>query len=128
MKTNMSIYLAEDDEDDAMLFKEAIAGMSSGVYLTILCNGDKLMKLLAVNEVLPDVIFLDLNMPLKDGFKCLEEIKEHTAWRNIRTVILSTTSDDRQVKKCYSLGADTFITKSPNYHEYRLNIERCLLK
>lgn len=127
MKTNLLIFLAEDDEDDASLFKDALSELESSANLTILVDGEKLVKLLETNEILPDIIFLDLNMPKKNGFECLEEIKSNSLWKKIKTIILSTTSDDVQIKKCYFLGADMFISKHSDYNQFKLNLERCLL-
>lgn len=126
MKKNLSIFLAEDDEDDALFFKEAVTELISNVNLTILINGEKLLSQLEKIEVLPDVIFLDLNMPIKNGFECLQEIKSNSLWKEIRTIILSTTSDIAQINKCYFLGADIFLTKAADYDEFKLNIKRCL--
>lgn len=127
MKRNITILLAEDDEDDAMLFSDAISEMHLGIDLTILCNGEKLMEHLELNEFLPDIIFLDLNMPKKNGFDCLREIKNHSSWKNIRTIILSTTSNEAQIKDCYSLGADMFLTKPGSFDKLKSNLIRCLI-
>jgi DNA-binding response OmpR family regulator len=126
MKTNITIFLAEDDEDDAILFSDAISELLSDFDLTILCNGEKLMKHLETIQFLPDIIFLDLNMPVKNGFECLTEIKSHSSWKGIRTIILSTTSDDAQIKYCYSLGADMFLTKPHSYDKLKLYLKQCL--
>jgi len=121
------IFLAEDDEDDALFFTQAVSELSLDISLTILCNGDKLIKQLEKHDVLPDIIFLDLNMPLKDGLECLREIKTHSLWKAIKIIMLSTTSDKAQIAKCYSLGADIFVTKAPNFNIFKLNLEACLL-
>jgi CheY-like chemotaxis protein len=97
MKANITIFLAEDDEDDVMFFSDAINDLPIEVNLTILCNGEKLMEHLESIEILPDIIFLDLNMPKKDGFDCLKEIKTHSSWKGIKTIVLSTTCDDAQI-------------------------------
>lgn len=127
MKTQLSIFLAEDDEDDALFFKEILSELISNATLTILIDGEKLLKQLEKNEILPDIIFLDLNMPKKNGFECLKEIKSNLLWKGIKTIILSTTSDTIQINKCYSLGADLFLTKFSNQHEFKLNLKRCFL-
>jgi len=122
----MIIFLAEDDEDDALFFKEAVSELLSNADLMIFTNGEKLMNQLDTNEVLPDIIFLDLNMPKKNGFECLKEIKSNSSLKAIKTIILSTTSDDVQIKKCDSLGADMFLTKVNSYNKFKLILESCL--
>jgi len=127
VRSNISIFLAEDDDDDASLFKEAVTELVSDVNLVILSNGEQLMRQLETNEQLPDIIFLDLNMPVKNGLDCLKEIKSSSLWKSIKVVVLSTTSDDIQIKKCYSLGADVFVTKPPSYDKLKLHLKSCLL-
>ena len=127
MRTNLTIFLAEDDEDDALFFKEAMSDLLVSANITILIDGEELLKLLETNTILPDLIFLDLNMPKKNGYECLKEIKNNYLWKQIKTIILSTTSDTAQIKKCYFLGADTFITKASDFDEFKLNLGQCLL-
>jgi CheY-like chemotaxis protein len=127
MKTNMSIFLAEDDEDDVSFFLEAISELFSDIRVTIACNGKMLMQQLKMSEVVPDAIFLDLNMPLKNGVDCLKEIKSNDAWKGIKTIILSTSSDDTQKQECYSLGADIFLTKPASIDKLTLYLKSCLL-
>jgi CheY-like chemotaxis protein len=127
MKSKLSIFLAEDDEDDALFFEDAIFELSADADLVVLNDGVELMQRLETNEVLPDIIFLDLNMPKKGGFQCLEEIKTNPSLKGIKTIILSTTTDAEQISKCYSLGADIFITKVSNQHEFKANLKRCLV-
>ena len=121
----MNIFLAEDDEDDALFFKEVLSELLSNADLTIFTNGEKLMNQLYMNELLPDIIFLDLNMPRKNGFECLKEIKSNSSLKAIKTIILSTTSDEVQIKKCNSLGADMFLTKVNSYNKFKLILMNC---
>ena len=126
MKSNISIFLAEDDEDDALFFEDAIFELSVDAHLVVLTDGVELMKQLETTEQLPDIIFLDLNMPRKNGIECLKEIKRNSTLKTIKTVILSTTTDDTEIKKCYSLGADLFISKISNHNEFKLVLKNCL--
>jgi len=126
MKSNISIFLAEDDEDDALFFEDAIFELLVDANLVVLTDGVELMKQLETTEELPDIIFLDLNMPRKNGIECLKEIKRNSTLKTIKTVILSTTTDDTDIKKCYSLGADLFISKVSNHNEFKLVLKNCL--
>jgi len=126
MKSNISIFLAEDDEDDALFFEDAIFELLVDANLVVLTDGVELMKQLETTEELPDIIFLDLNMPRKNGIECLKEIKRNSTLKTIKTVILSTTTDDTEIKKCYSLGADLFISKVSNHNEFKLVLKNCL--
>lgn len=121
------IFLAEDDEDDALFFELAVKELLTDVSVTIFSNGQQLMTKLERHEIVPDLIFIDLNMPIKNGFECLQEIKSNASWNSIKTIILSTTSDHTQIRKCYALGADTFVTKASSFDQFKLNIKACLL-
>ena len=106
------IFLADDDEDDCMLFEEALREVSSGIQLTMARDGGHLMRIL--DDTVPpppDVIFLDLNMPNKNGFECLEEIKMSPRFKNIPVVIFSTSAQAEAVERVYEKGANYYICK-----------------
>lgn len=122
----VSILLAEDDEDDAFFFKETIQGLMNEMELTIVENGVLAMKHLQHNIEVPDFIFLDLNMPLKDGIECLKEIKNIDNLKAVKTIILSTSSNASQIQKCYELGADLYIVKPSSFKELKGTLKNCL--
>lgn len=122
----LTIFLAEDDEDDAVFFKETLANFLPQVKITVLEDGDLMMRHLLKRTEKPDIIFLDLNMPKKNGIDCLREIKQNEEFNTTKIVILSTSSDEQQIKKCYRLGADHFITKPSNMRTLQRLITQCL--
>lgn len=87
------ILLADDDNDDCLLFKDALGDLPLATHLTIVRDGEQLMLLLNAKEELPDVLFLDLNMPRRNGFDCLSEIKENEKLRSLPVIIFSTSFD-----------------------------------
>lgn len=109
------IYLTDDDEDDRALFAEVLLELSSSVIITHSKNGKELMDILnRPPNPLPEVLFLDLNMPIKNGFECLEEIKkQNNPLQNLSIVVLTTSSDALTVDKAFKLGA-TFFAVKPN--------------
>lgn len=109
----ITIILADDDEDDIMLFKKAISELQINVTLIIAQNGEQLMQLLQKNEQLPEMVFLDMNMPCKNGFTCLTEIKQDEKLKSIPVIILSTSSEKKVLNQLYENGAQFFIRK-PN--------------
>jgi len=120
------IFLADDDEDDAFLFKDVLSGLNKNVQLSIAVNGFKLIALLEQADTLPDLIFTDLNMPIKNGFQCLQEIRSRPEWNAIKIIIHSTTSQQDQIDKAYRLGADLYLPKFTDYREFRNALTRCL--
>ncbi|HEY0656023.1 MAG TPA: response regulator [Chryseosolibacter sp.] len=121
------ILLADDDEDDRALFSDALNEIYSRVKLTTAKNGVDLMKLLeSWKGSLPDVIFLDLNMPLKNGFECLDEIKSKQQLRELPVVILSTSSQKETMDMLHRKQANVYIKKPGSYPELKTAIEQTL--
>lgn len=111
-----NIVLADDDLDDCMLFKDAIQELSVKTNLTITHDGTELMSTLDQTvPPSPHVIFLDLNMPLKNGFECLNEIRQTDKLKSIPVVVFSTSSSQDIVDKTYKLGANCYVTKPSTY-------------
>jgi len=113
-----NIFLAEDDADDRMFFEDALKQLPIPTQLTLSNDGLELMSNL--ETVIPDVIFLDLNMPRKNGFQCLEEIRNTPKLKDIPIVVFSTTANDDAVNKTYQLGANYYICKP---HSFKLLVK-----
>ncbi len=112
METIPHVFLADDDPDDCMFFREALAALQLSSGLTIVNDGEVLMELLSNNTTkLPDVLFLDLNMPRKSGFQCLSEIKSNERLKTIPVVIISTSYDRTIADGLYQNGASYYIKK-----------------
>ncbi len=110
MKQNL--LLADDDIDDCMFFKEALTDLDLPVALVAVNDGVELMEfLLKKTDDLPDVLFLDLNMPRKSGFECLSEIKLNEKLKQLPVIILSTSLDLEVANLLYDNGAHYFIRK-----------------
>ena len=125
MKT---IFLADDDEDDHDFFTDALKEVSLPTDLTQSSNGLELMKNLdiLIQHPPPHVIFLDLNMPLKDGFQCLQEIRNTPKLKDIPVVIFSTSVSDISVDKTYELGANYYVQKPSSFQLLVKSIEKVL--
>ncbi len=116
----MAVYLADDDADDRLLFEEALMEISYDVILTTAKNGEQLMGILDQNTPPPPhLIFLDLNMPLKNGFECLEEIKQNKKYKNIPVVIFSTSSQKEAIDQVYNKGADYYLCKPDSFQQLK---------
>lgn len=112
----LSVLLADDDPDDRMLFADAILELNRNLSLTCIDNGEELIHyLLNSASILPDILFLDLNMPRKNGFQCLEEIRSHQELSGIFIVIYSTTGSPREIDEVFEKGANLFLNKPNSY-------------
>ncbi len=108
----VNIFLVDDDEDDHGLFAEALKELKIKTNLVSLFDGEELMKHLDVaGNRKPDIVFLDINMPRKNGIECLEEIKSSKELQQIAVVMYSTTSNPSYIEKCYEGGADMYLVK-----------------
>ncbi|MBO0591563.1 response regulator [Cellulophaga sp. E16_2] len=123
----LNIALADDDEDDRLLFKDAIEEIKIKTKLSLFTNGKELMDyLLLPNVILPEVIFLDLNMPIKNGMQCLKEIREHAKLCDLSVAIYSTSSSERDIEETFVNGANVYINKPNSFGELRTVIEKVL--
>ena len=107
-----NIFLADDDADDRDFFEDALKEVNIKTELTLVKDGVELMTTLeetVTEPPPPHVIFLDLNMPRKNGYECLKEIRETPKLKNIPVVIFSTTSNEHTIEKTYSLGANCYV-------------------
>ena len=110
------IFLADDDADDRMLFEDALKEAPMQTELISAGDGVQLLNLLKKeNAPQPEVIFLDLNMPRKNGFECLDEIRKTPSLKNIPVVIFSTTAQLEEVNKAYEKGANRYICKPGSF-------------
>ena len=108
------IYLADDDNEDRMLFKEALDELDMNVTIEDFDNGVTLMEHLLMNEKpLPDAIYLDLNMPLMNGEECLNDIRNEPELSQIPIIIFSTYIDEIMAERLQENGANWYLMK-PN--------------
>jgi CheY-like chemotaxis protein len=122
---HIQIVLADDDEDDRDLFEMAIKELTMPINLALFVDGDKLLTHLDKNKN-PDILFLDLNMPLKSGFECLETIRSWERFKTLPVIILSTSNAKRDIDRCYDLGANFYIVKPFSYQELSSIIRKIL--
>lgn len=122
------LLLADDDEDDCLFFKEALDEISIKTDLSMVHDGVQLMDFLKnhATDTLPDAIFLDLNMPRKNGIECLTEIKENNILRNLPVIIFSTSLDNEIVENLYQKGASQYIRKPGDFSKLKTVIEKAL--
>jgi CheY-like chemotaxis protein len=123
----LNIVLADDDEDDRLLFKEAIEEIEIKTRLSLFNNGQELMDYLNLpGIVLPNLIFLDLNMPVKNGIQCLKEIRDNPDLSDVSIAIYSTSSSESDIENTFVNGANIYLNKPNNFDKLRESIEKVL--
>ena len=126
-KIRLSILLADDDIDDCIFFKGALDKSSIVTSLVAVHDGMQLMHLLTgENYMLPDVVFVDLNMPRKNGFECLSELKLSEKLRHLPVIMYSTSNDQEVVNRLYLNGAQYFIRKPSDISQFEKIIHHTL--
>lgn len=135
MTNKIRILLADDDRDDRFLFQEALSEIDIETTLETVHDGEQLMKyLLEHAENLPDVLFLDLNMPRINGFECLSEIKVTDKIKEIPVIMFSTSFprdahyEQDMIQMLMKIGATDYIRKPANFNELKDVIRGSLLK
>ncbi|MHA7941796.1 response regulator [Formosa sp. 3Alg 14/1] len=123
----LKVALVDDDEDDRFLFKEAIDQIHIKTELSLFENGQKFMDfLLQPNCILPQVVFLDLNMPVKNGLECLQEIRTTDHLKELSIAIYSTSSSDNDIDETFVNGANIYINKPNDFSKLKSVIEKVL--
>lgn len=116
MKTNF--LLADDDADDTSIFCEALGLIDTDVECSTVENGRRVFeRLKEFGPVKPDLIFLDINMPIMDGWDCLRALKQNPEYKTIPAIMYSTSSARKDVELAYQLGALLFLTKPEDFKE-----------
>lgn len=118
--THKIIFHADDDEDDRLLFMDAVSDLNPAVRVKQAEDGQKLLNILHSSPLeVPEMLFLDINMPGKDGFQCLEEIRGSKGRLNsLRIIMLSTSSSSssaENIKRSFELGADLYAVKPSSF-------------
>ena len=115
MNKNITIFIADDDEDDKQLFIESAKEIDKDITCITASDGQEALKLLKDERYpLPDYIFLDLRMPRISGRKCLEEIRKDERLSRIPVFIYTTSRDIKDATELKKNGAVHFISKPVN--------------
>ena len=120
----MEILLVEDNEDDILLEQEALADAKLINLLYVVRDGEEAMAYLRRqgkyhDARIPGLILLDINMPKKNGFEVLNELKADPALMHIPVVMLTTSDSEADIVKSYAKGACSFITKPMDFDKFR---------
>ncbi len=115
MPLHSYILLADDDKDDRILLREALLELNPEIKLLTAEHGKACIELVNELTVLPDMILLDINMPIKNGKETLTELKQMKSFESIPIIMYSTSANRKDIDECYKLGANLYIIKPNNF-------------
>ncbi|MFT3795297.1 response regulator [Flavobacterium sp.] len=127
MKTaDLTIFYADDDLEDLEFFTEVTNAIDREITVVTHQCGDELIDALHNPPPSPHIIFLDLNMPGRNGFDVLEELKTSEHLKEIPVVVFSTSNDEKNIAKSRELGANYYLPKLGSYESFKKSIEDTL--
>ena len=113
------IIIVENDEDEQLFMKEGFETADLFEIIAVVANGDTLFEWLSQNiSSLPDIILSDLNMPGKNGYDVINEVRSNPLYSHLPVVITSTSSTRTIIEKCITSGASEYIVKPETFVEY----------
>jgi CheY-like chemotaxis protein len=120
------IMLIDDDEDDQLIFTDAITELGDDVECIVAKNGYEAFEQLKTSAIQPSVIFLDLNMPVMNGFEFLELLRCMQPPKDIPVVVFTTSNDPLDVKRSAELGIKDFFTKTSDFTTLKLKLSELI--
>jgi CheY-like chemotaxis protein len=123
----LKVLLADDDENDRLLFTDALKELNNNIHIAIVNDGVELMDYLEKEVInFPQLLFLDINMPRKNGFECLKEIRD--VYKNeIIIAILSTSSFDKDIEDTFLKGANVYMQKPNNFNALKQALSKIVM-
>ena len=126
-KNLLNVFLADDDSDDRTFFSDALREIPIQTTISEFNNGVDLMaSLLSNNAEKPDVIFLDLKMPMMDGFECLADIRDLEKYADTPVIIYSTSYHPKEITRLNEMGASLYLQKPSSYNQLKTLLHKCL--
>ena len=120
-KQRAVVLLVEDNPDDVIMIREAFEQSLTPIQLYVVSNGEQAIKFVRrtdTDALRPSLILLDLNLPIRNGLDVLAELKSDTEFLSIPIVVLTTSQSPNDIQQCYSLHANAYIIKPPDFDGY----------
>lgn len=120
----LHIFIADDDPEDLEFFEMALKEISARVKITRAKNGQELLEFIQI--VIPDMIFLDINMPCMNGIDCLAELRRLRHLEHVPIIMYSTATREEHIDQSYALGASLYIKKPVYFTHIKEELSRVL--
>lgn len=128
MSKATKILLADDDKDDREIFSEALASVDANVLYKGVEDGGEAIEALSDPPNRPSIIFLDINMPVMNGWDVLKKLKADSAYGDIPVIVYSTSSGEKEKRTALDLGALCFVTKPDSVQLIKAMLEIVIAK
>ncbi|HET6255403.1 MAG TPA: response regulator [Puia sp.] len=122
----MTILIVDNDMDDVLFFRDALAEIDPGIQSMMAFNGIEALQKLETAGTKPDFIFLDLNMPKMDGKQCLKHLKNNPLFQPIPVIIYSTNGRPEDKEEMLALGAASYVVKPNRFQLLKSEIQAVL--
>lgn len=132
--TAVKLLLIEDNPGDVLLAKEALReGLNIPYQLNVVTDGDAAIRyLFRIGEYAqmdtPDIVFLDLNLPKRDGKEILARVKQDKFLKTIPVIIFSTSEAEHDIQSSFNLQADNYVVKPMSYNDFVILISQVVLQ
>lgn len=128
MESNkLKIILVDDDEDDRAFFADALQGLDMDTELLEFKNGRDCINFLEdSDDDFPNLVFLDLNMPVMNGFECLKQIRNIDRFSEVMIAIYSTSSSESDIEETFSNGANIYIKKPSSFKDLKNSLKQVI--
>ena len=123
---SITIFYADDDPDDLEIFRDVVDSLEGRAQLYTYDGGQELIQALSNPPPIPELVFLDLNMPGKDGFQALAEIRKNSKFKQVPVIVFSTSDDSVSVERSRHLGANFYLRKPTCYQNFKKTIKNVL--
>lgn len=119
-----SIIVADDDSDDRLFLEDVLHEVAPAKSVTSVKDGQELLSLFT--HFVPDLLFLDLEMPRKNGLECLKEIRNNPTTKDLPVIVFSSTNRNYNIDVAYEMGAHLFFSKPNSYDDLKIAIQTIL--
>jgi len=126
MSKALNILLIEDDAIEVMKFNRVVKTLNLNHKIIEANNGEEALEILRIKEVIPDIILLDLNMPKLNGLDFLRILKNDEILKFIPSIMLTTSSNHKDLLECYKVGIAGYLLKPLKYDDYMERIKKLL--
>ncbi len=124
---DLYVLLADDDDDDRLFFKDAIEEVKVKTVVNMVNDGVELMDYLNnLDTRLPNLLFLDLNMPRKGGMECLKEIRDNHKLKDLCIAIYSTSASENDIEETFVKGANIYIRKPNDFEDLKTILDKVI--